>query len=166
MTAAAEMRYEDFAPYFRVEGGNLIRLHKTTRTPANHVCGSLTSEGYLRLNFKGCQYGVHRIVYLLTHKTCPIMVDHINGNRADNRPENLRAADHNKNSQNRKTTRTTTGVKGVHCLKNGGGYQAYIRANGRRTNLGTYKTLEEAAKIVSIEREKQHGEFANYGVTK
>jgi hypothetical protein len=156
--------YEDFAPYFKAEGGNLIRIHGSTRTKPNSVVGFMDSNGYLKVMFNKKTYGVHRIIYLLTHKESPDVVDHINGIRNDNRPENLRSATIASNGQNRSYIRSECGVKGVHKLKNGMGYQVYIGLNGTRKRIGTYQDLE-LAELVAIEaRSKYHGAFANNGV--
>jgi len=84
------------------------------------------------------------------------VVDHINGDTKDNRPENLRVVTHSLNHANGPAHKDSkTGVRGVwwvppnaHCLQ--GKYVAQVRVNGTRVTLGSFKTLEEAA--VAVER--------------
>jgi HNH endonuclease len=157
--------YDDFAKHFKVEGGNLVRLIDARRTKAGQIVGCPNNEGYLKFGHKGKVYSVHRVIYLLTHKEDPECVDHINGNVADNRPENLRAAVIQTNAYNAKIqVNNTSGCKGVHHLKDGHGYQANINYNGKRKFLGTFKTFEDAKEFISLAREMVHGEFANHGV--
>jgi hypothetical protein len=157
--------YDDFAKHFKVEGGNLVRLIDARRTKAGQIVGSPNNEGYLKFGHKSKVYSVHRVIYLLTHKEDPECVDHINGNVADNRPENLRAAVIQTNAYNQKLSKiNTSGCKGVHHLKDGNGYQASIKYNRKRKFLGTFKSLEDAKEFIELAREMVHGQFANHGV--
>lgn len=159
------LNYDDFAPYFKVEGGNLVVIKKSKYRNVGDIVGSLTSEGYLNVYHKKAAYRVHRVIYLLTHGECPRIIDHINGNRLDNRPENLRPCEESTNHFNAVIqSNNTTGYKGVHKLKDGLGYQANINYNKKRKFLGTFKTAEDADEFVSLAREMVHGEFANHGV--
>ena len=160
------MIYEDFVPYFKVEGGNLISLYNSRSRKIGSIVGCKHNEGYLTCLHKGKTYKVHRIIYLLTHKTCPYIVDHINGIKDDNRPENLRPASLSDNSCNSvHRVNNTSGVKGIHKLKDGSGYQASITRQRKRTFLGLFKTIEEAKKCIESARKTMHGEFANTGVS-
>ena len=160
------IKYEDFAPYFKVEGGNLICLYGATNRKAGSIVGSKNNEGYLSVFHKGKSYKVHRIIYLLTHKMCPDVIDHINGIKNDNRPENLRAASLSDNRYNSAIqNNNTSGIKGVHKLKNGTGYQASITHNKKRKFLGLFQTIEEAKNCIELARKTMHGDFANNGVT-
>lgn len=159
------LSYEDFAPYFKVDGGNLVAIKKSKYRKVGDVIGSATTNGYLTFYHKKASYLVHRVIYFLTHGNCPRLIDHINGNKLDNRPENLRPCEESTNHFNSVIqSNNTTGFKGVHKLKDGLGYQAYINYNKKRKFLGTFKTVEDADEFVSLAREMAHGEFANHGV--
>ncbi len=95
------------------------------------------------------------------------VVDHINGDTFDNRKENLRLANKAKNSMNRLRQRNnTTGFKGVSICK--GKYQAYIKKDGVKINLGTFLMPEDAAHAYDKAAIRLFGAFAevNFPVNK
>jgi hypothetical protein len=83
---------------------------------------------------------------LLTYGSWPEdQIDHINGNKKDNRLENLRAVSNRENLRNKKIYKNnTSGTIGVSFYKSKQGYQASIKINGKRKNLGVFKNKEEA----------------------
>lgn len=88
-------------------------------------------------------------------------VDHINGNKWDNRKCNLRIVTHADNMKNRKLDkRNKSGYTGVKKTKIGT-WNAQIYCNGRYINLGTYETKEEAVKARKAGEEKYFGKFAH-----
>ncbi|KDR39176.1 hypothetical protein BG61_34185 [Caballeronia glathei] len=93
------------------------------------------------------------------------MIDHINGDRADNRLANLREATLCENQWNSKVrAHNATGVKGVQ-IKTVGAYTRYvaiIRANGKKEHLGSFKSLDEAAQAVQKRRMELHEDFARH----
>lgn len=89
------------------------------------------------------------------------VIDHINGNKNDNRKSNLRIATYTRNSQNRRNTalNNSTGFTGIKNSYNGS-YRAYITVNGKNIDLGTYYSFEEAVrKRIKAELE-YFGEFS------
>jgi hypothetical protein len=90
-------------------------------------------------------------------------IDHINGVRTDNRVENLRVATRSENMQNTKKPVTNkSGKKGVSWDKTTGKWRAEIRANGKKYNLGRFKTIEEAFKAHESAADKLHRCFARH----
>jgi len=88
------------------------------------------------------------------------MADHINGNRLDNRIENLRACDRLGNCRNkRKYKNSRYQYKGIAMVKNGK-FKAVICANYKLYHLGTYNSDIEAAKAYDAAARYFHGEFA------
>lgn len=89
---------------------------------------------------------VHRMVYERHHGPIPpgMDVDHIDRDRHNNRPGNLRLLTRAQNLQNSEMHKDNrTGYKGVS--KNGRGFIARIMVDGKPTQLGTYPTVELAA---------------------
>jgi hypothetical protein len=93
------------------------------------------------------------------------MIDHINGNRADNRFENLREATNGQNRANSKTN-SKHGVKGVRLtpwVKEGGRrWEARITVDRKTKHLGCFFTKEEAHKAYQDAAQKFHGAFAKF----
>lgn len=84
-------------------------------------------------------------------------VDHINGDRLDNRRANLRVVTRSENAQNL-AAKGTSPHRGVFPRR--GKWYAQVRANGRRHYLGTFDTELEAAAVVSAFR-SEHMPFTN-----
>ena len=87
-------------------------------------------------------------------------VDHINGNKLDNRRSNLRLCTQSQNLCNQRLrSDSSTKVKGVSWNKFSKKFEAYINVNKKRIYLGLFPTLE-LAKIARHEASiKYHGEF-------
>ena len=84
-------------------------------------------------------------------------VDHINGDRLDNRKSNLRTATPSQNLANR-AQRAGKKFKGTSAL--GGKFKAYGSVKNKTINLGTFVTEEAAAAAYDAWAIETHGEFA------
>lgn len=107
----------------------------------------------------------HRIVAGANPKQ---IVDHINGNRADNRKTNLRCCDYSKNGINRCVSVTnTSGITGVCYDKHRRKWVANITINGKKLFLGRFSEKEDAVKARLSKERELFGEFSpagmNYG---
>lgn len=103
------------------------------------------------------------MVWLYVHGAIPdnMDIDHINGDRSDNRLVNLRLATASQNQQNSRLQVTSkSGFKGVHLHKQSGRWLARIKHNGVRRSLGLYKTPEEAGAAYLRASIEIFGEFA------
>lgn len=96
------------------------------------------------------------------------IVDHISGNTLDNRKCNLRIASPAGNARNRKQVgkNNTSGYKGVTWNKSVKKWQAQIKVNYKKINLGSFNNKEDAAKAYNEAAIKYHGEFARLNVIK
>ncbi len=92
---------------------------------------------------------------------CPdgMVVDHISGNKLDNRRENLRVCTQAQNHFNRHklSSSNTTGYTGVRRVRNR--FQAYYKTGRKMVHVGMYATAEEAARARDAAAAKVAGEF-------
>jgi len=98
----------------------------------------------------GQYYTVQRIVYALHYGEDPgdRVVDHINRDPLDNRIQNLRLVPHSLNAINTGLFKhNKTGVRGVSYNKRDNVYYAQIKVNQKAVHLGSFSTVEEAAKV-------------------
>lgn len=110
-------------------------------------------------NGKSKTVTLHR--FLLGEKAINLDVDHISGDKLDNRRSNLRVCSHQENmfNQNLRST-NTSGYIGVSQMKSTGKYEAYIHPNGKKISLGTYTDIVEAATVRDRAALKHFGKFA------
>lgn len=116
-----------------------------TRWAGKAALASLdSSTGYLTGGFQGKKLLAHRAAFAIAHGRWPDGdVDHLNGNRSDNRLTNLREATRLQNSRNRRMdSRCKTGTMGV--TMRGTRWIARINVNGRGRYIGMFPTKEDA----------------------
>lgn len=108
----------------------------------------------------------HRIIMLMLTKGYDesLQVDHIDHNRLNNRPDNLRLVTQHDNLKNVSKTKTnTSGCVGVSYITRDRRFVAQIYINKKNTNLGYFKTFEEAVKVRKA-AEKVYGYHKNHGL--
>jgi len=129
---------------------------------AGKQTGSLNkATGYETIRIFDKGYYAHRVAYALMTGEWPALgIDHVNGQRNDNRWVNLRLATQSQNIMNsRKGSRNSTGYKGVCYDKTHNVYVADICANGKSKRIGRYSTAEEAHAAYCKASADLHGEF-------
>jgi hypothetical protein len=102
--------------------------------------------GYKRGTLLGKPFHAHRVVWALFYgEWCSTNIDHINGDKSDNRPSNLRAATHEANSRNQKLrSSNTSGVMGVSWNEANKAWIVRINAEGERKYLGKFQDFDAA----------------------
>jgi len=120
------------------------------------------TDGYKKGSFLGKRLKAHRVVFALAHGRWPDgQVDHINGDKADNRIENLREASNAENQWNKGPCPfNKSGIKGVSCRESTGTWQAEIHVNKKRFYLGCFSTAEQAHEAYRKASKKYHKEFS------
>jgi len=147
------------------ETGKLYWKVVRGRAKVGGEVGSVNSEGYILTTVNRKPYRAHRLVFLMHKGYLPKFLDHINGDKKDNRIENLRPVSVAQNAQNAKiSSRNTSGYKGVYWISSMKKWRVQITGNGGKIiHLGCFENLEEAAEVVRVAREELHGNFANHG---
>lgn len=102
-------------------------------------------NGYRVVSLSGRQHQEHRIAWLHFYGAMPAgHIDHINGDRSDNRIANLRECSAAENAQNRKLhADNKSGYQGVHLTPKGK-WRAQIKVRGFRHYLGDFSSPELA----------------------
>ncbi len=130
------------------------------RIRAGSQAGSY-SHGYRTIVLDGVRYPAHRVAWLLTHGDWPTgEIDHINGQRDDNRLCNLRDVPKLFNGHNRHgPNRDNKSSRLLGVTRNGkSGWMAQITVNGKRIYLGTYRTADVAhSRYIEAKRELHAG---------
>jgi len=140
---------------YRPLTGELVWRRPTSRrVKQGSVAGSPGRNDGVDVRLHGKLYRAHRLVWrwLTAEDPGALELDHINGNRRDNRYQNLRLATRAQNMWNISGRGTTH----MPC----GRYYARIRAGGKPVYLGTFATEEEAHEAYKKAALELHGEFA------
>lgn len=127
----------DFLYYESITG--IIRWKvKYGKMAVNSQAGYIASDGYIRIGFKGKKYLAHRVAWFLYYGSWPSkVIDHIDGNKANNRIENLRDVTKSLNGFNR------VEQHGVGLYRNGR-WRAYLNYAGKQTHIGYFDSEQEA----------------------
>ena len=139
------------------------KVTRSSRAVKNQLAGAVSGK-YRLISLHGEPFLVHRIAYYMVNGTCPEYLDHINGDRFDNRIENLRPATRSENACNIGLKRTnTSGIKGLSWAKKPKKWLACIKINNKNKNLGYFESKELGAEVLELARELLHGNYANNG---
>jgi hypothetical protein len=132
--------------HYDPDTGLFTRRLKQSGVKQGKVSGSFSNEGYLVTSVKNKIYKCHRLAWLYVAGQWPTHnIDHINGNRQDNRFNNLRDVKQKINIENQtKAQKHNKSTRTLGTWKNGTGFAARISHNNKKIYLGTFKTIEEA----------------------
>lgn len=119
----------------------------------------IQTNGYVRGNNKnGKDFLLHRYICNANENE---LIDHINGNKLDNRKINLRPVNKSQNAMNSKVPKNnTSGVKGVYWDKRSKKWEASIQINMKKKILGYFENKEDAIKSRKEAENKFFGEYA------
>jgi hypothetical protein len=126
---------------FDYKDGQLIyKSNRGSNKTKGNRAGWVDGVGYQTISLNGKQYREHRLIYLYHNGFIDdgLQIDHINGNKLDNRIENLRMVSHSENQWNTKSARGTSYHKRTNT------WNAKIQKYGKRQSLGYYETEHEA----------------------
>lgn len=117
-----------------------------TRFAEKEAFNNMGHDGYYRGFLFNNRIRTHRVVWAMANGSWPEhTIDHIDGDRSNNRPSNLRDVIHADNiqNQNKPLPNSKSKIRGVHQVPSGK-WVAQLRAYNKRFHLGTFDTIEEA----------------------
>jgi len=134
------------------------------QNPGREAFAARSGNGYRHGCLLGEKMTAHVIAFALHYGNWPIhTVDHINGDRSDNRPDNLRDVTHLTNMRNQPLSKaSTTGCTGVHFSAQRKKYEAHITVDSKTKHLGRFLTFDEAAAARKA-AEREFGFHQNHG---
>ena len=147
------------------EAGVLTRIGSARPQSSHYVgkrAGHINAHGYSMVSVDGRNYRAHQIVWLLMTGEWPSTdIDHIDGDRTNNKWANLRPASRGQNLANATRLRpdNKSGIKGVSFDKARGKWKAQFGAYPNHY-CGRFDTKEEAAAAYLLAAQSRYGEFA------
>lgn len=135
------------------------RIKPAIRVAVGDRAGALNAHGYRYIKFDGLQFKANRLAWLYVYGCWPSsFVDHINGDRSDDRITNLRDVSNQVNIQNERKARSSSasGIIGVTKHVRKGKWRADIGINGKNMYLGLFDTAEEARQAYLAAKRKYH----------
>lgn len=160
-----QARLKELLVYDWRSGELINRTNRSSRARAGDVAGTVNKDsGYRKISLDGKKYLAHRLVFLYVTGSWPKeQLDHIDGDRSNNRFENLHAVSHKENLRNQGIyCSNTSGHVGVHWNKKCNKWQAYIKVNGKMLHLGLFENLEDAIAARKA-AEREHGFHPSHG---
>ena len=108
--------------------------------------GTITRDGYIQVMITRYMFKQSHLVYLWIKGCLPDVrkeMDHIDGNKLNDHPGNLRLISHTLNGRNRKMRKgNTSGYTGVSLVDSK--YRSSIMVNGKNITIGRFNTAREA----------------------
>ncbi|AUR92561.1 hypothetical protein NVP1174O_01 [Vibrio phage 1.174.O._10N.261.55.A8] len=121
------------------------------------------ATGYVRIKIDGTYHKAHRLAWQLEHGDCDSIIDHKDGDRANNRIDNLQSVDLSGNARNQGLhSRNKSGFCGVRWVACKQRWISEVSVNGNAIRLGSFTTMLDAV-ASRINFNKSHGFNENHG---
>lgn len=136
------------------------RIQRSSRALAGQVAGTVSLQGYRQVQFAGTIYKEHRLIWFMMTGKWPDEIDHINGDRLDNRFVNLREVTRSQNNANSERPAGASGLRGVIWIESSQKWRAQMRIRGQHVHLGLFDTAEAAHSAYLVAADKIYGDHA------
>lgn len=131
------------------------------RVKVGMIAGSLSSTGYLYIMIDRKNYKSHRLAWLyMTGEWPKKMIDHIDGEKSNNRIVNLRDCNQSQNMQNMRASKiNASGYKGVSWHNATSKWRSRAKLKRKQYHLGLFEHAEDASQAYQNFAKQNHGEF-------
>lgn len=151
--------HSDYVIGYATNGG-MFKVDREDYSVIRDYCWCINPNGYL----VAWDSQTKKLIYLhrlLTKPAPGLVVDHINGDRTDNRRINLRMCSQQNNSRNRNlSSNSSTGVCGIRYYPEMDLWGAYIFVDGKQIYLGSYQNKEDAVNARMEAEDNYFGEYS------
>lgn len=146
---------------FEYKKGKLFRKINVSNAKTGDEAGYLNKRlGYLYVYINNKNYRVHRIIFMMHHGYVPNLIDHIDGDKLNNKIENLRQATKSENYYNSKIRKdNSSGVNGVCFDKVRKKWCACAVINGKKKYIGRFADIESAKNAIVDFKKLHHKDF-------
>jgi hypothetical protein len=154
ITASRLREVADYAP----ETGIFTWRIQRKKCSKGKRFGTMKNNGYLKAGIDGVTYTLHRLAWLYVYGEFPTEdIDHVDGDRTNNRIENLRSVCRSANLENQRKAHArnkSTGVLGAYA--HGNNFISRIRVRGKDHYLGMFKTIDAAHTAYLAAKRQMH----------
>lgn len=130
---------------------------------AGKSAGYKMMNGYYCVKINNNAYLNHRIIFAIYNNITDFghkQIDHVDNNKLNNNPKNLRLANASQNQHNKsKQKNNTSGEKNIFLVKRNNKYRCTMRYYGKNIHIGIFGTLEEAIAARDLKTKELAGEF-------
>jgi hypothetical protein len=157
MIVLTQKRLKELVSY-NEETGIFTRIIKASSSKPGIVISKPMKSGYLRMHIDSILYYHHRLAWLYVYGNWPkLLIDHIDGDKSNNKIKNIREANFSENFQNISiVSNAASGLRGAYLDKKSGKWQAKIMKNYKSISAGYYDTAELAHKAYLDAKRKHH----------
>lgn len=162
MIELTAQRLRELLHYSPETGVFRVAERTNPRMKVGDIAGTIHRTGYRYIMVSGKTHAAHRLAWLYVHGVWPSGdIDHMNGDPADNRIENLRDVPERYNMQNERRPRksSTSGFMGVRWREERQCWIAELSIDGKRRRLGAFKSPEDAHAAYLEAKRKHHPGF-------
>lgn len=130
---------------YYVDGKLYWKIKPCRNIAINSLAGNRRKDGYVSIRFKGKAYLAHRLIWEMFTGEKPDIIDHIDGDKGNNKISNLRNCTQADNRANQHKVNASSGFKGVYWAN--GVWCARIKSKGKQRTLGYSKDPIVCAKL-------------------